>query len=47
MEKNEKQLTYETPEAEAVEVRMGNSILSGCSNADTEGGSGGEGCEWD
>ena len=35
MEKNEKQLTYETPEAEAIEIRMENSFMAG-SNENNE-----------
>ena len=30
MEKNEKQLTYETPEADAIEIRMENPITDSC-----------------
>lgn len=38
MKKNEQQMTYETPEAEEIELRMEASILSGCPSGDTEGG---------
>ncbi len=38
MKKNEQQMTYETPEAEALEIRMEESVLSGCPSGDTEGG---------
>lgn len=30
MEKQEKQLTYETPEVEALEIRMENAITDSC-----------------
>lgn len=46
MEKQEKQLTYETPEAEAVECRLESSFAESSCQEKIEGGEG-DGCEWD